>query len=218
MSMMTNSISSLSEHTLQMSIDDSTTKPTIIPDQDFVTLSTRIKVSKKKFREKNVQQLIDEILNVPCGKTICCSHLSSSKRYKLHKRLSSNENENGFFTESRGPRSDRCMYIWRKQDVIEVLCDFLPYDVVCGHILPRLITIISDEKEKILQEKQTKYSEKTQSRMRIRNYYCDECGCIGTANSILVSVYHPQMLCEDCIENDEDYAGSKWEDALPYYS
>lgn len=111
------------------------------------------------------------------------------------------------------PKNTRCLYIWNKQCVAQVLEEYILPDIVHTKILPQLDKIIAEEKENIKKKEERKLQQYVRN-IKTRTYECDECGHTGDCNEILVSVYYPMKLCADCIENDENYAGSKWEYAL----
>jgi len=175
-----------------------------------ITLNTQKYTRTRKLREKNFSELVRGVVEnthtSKCINIIRLPNLCSGTRYKLHKYFDGRE----FYTKSVDESiSSRCLYIWKKQDVIRVLEEYLLPEIIHAKIMPHLDNIISAEKETLAKNKERNYNSQSD-----RLYDCDECGHIGDCNEILVSAYYPMKLCENCIENNEIYAASKWESAL----
>jgi hypothetical protein len=88
---------------------------------------------------KSVTQIVQEILNQPANVTIRIPGLTGTLRYKLRERLP------GYFMDSRGQDPNRCMYVWRAEDVASMLRKVLLSDVVDAVIMPALHAQVREE-------------------------------------------------------------------------
>lgn len=181
-----------------------------------LSIFPNVQTKKGRWRIKGVTQLASEILAATSqGFTVQCSGLTGSLRYKLRLHLPTCDKmggtEDSVFVESRGHASNRILFVWRKKDVSAVLKAVLPCDVVDDIILRKVCAYAHAD------SKARERSNREEAVRNTRIYYCDGCGRSGTANDILVSVYHRGSFCDDCIDADDEKRDSKWEDALPFY-
>jgi hypothetical protein len=88
---------------------------------------------------KSVTQIVQEILDQPANVTVRIPGLTGTLRYKLRKRLP------GYFMDSRGQDPNRCMYVWRAEDVASLLRKVILPDVVDAVIMPALHARVREE-------------------------------------------------------------------------
>jgi len=93
-----------------------------------------IQTSKLK---KSAIELLDDI-EKSSGKTLCLPNLDSKQRFKLKTKLC-----DSCFTVSKGRGIERCMFVWKKSDVINTLQEFLPSDIICAIIIPKLCDLVN---------------------------------------------------------------------------
>jgi hypothetical protein len=131
---------------------------------------------------------------------------------------------NGYMVESRGPEDARYMLVWKEDDVVSVLSEWLPASVVHGSIIPALRKEIAcqDAAQRASLAHQAQHGEsrgllcmrrgggdRHYPHRRVR--HCDGCGATSDETEILVSVHFDEQYCDTCIDEDDELSGHKWE-------
>jgi hypothetical protein len=119
--------------------------------------------------------------------------LSDRERFQMHDQF-----QKSYTTYSTGPEYKR---------VFHIISDDFWDDVFPVHLPNALVREFVDP----LYTKVRRPINKKINKRPEKRYYCNECGKSLEREEVLVSVYHSGLWCEECVEADEDLAGSKWE-------
>ena len=132
-------------------------------------------------------------------------NLNNGIRFQLRQKLQQSEQ---FYVESRGPSHDRVLLVWRKQTVLSILVNMtkLPLDIIKHLIMRKVDEMVAAENDA--------HNKKHIQKMHARNarYTCDMCGRNRGECQLLVSVYFHGIMCEDCLDADEELSCHKWEE------
>lgn len=151
-----------------------------------------------------LKDIVKKYLNTPNGTVLALTKAKPDIRYKFRKLFAKD-----IYIESRGYEHDRLLLAWRKTDVMNVLTDFLPADIVNQLIIPKLNKIY-------MNESMAKEQKKTDMRANIQSvnqkrFTCEVCGSVKFKNDMGVSPYVNALICFDCIEDDDELSNHKWE-------